>query len=415
VQKTLFVIFFCLAFQSLKSQPQPYTKSPAIGIHLAFFDFKGADSLRSFGRSMKPGIAIHYQNSFSRRFDYNITLSGSFLDLENIKGTNATNDNKQLYLEADYSIKAKLFTGFTRFNPYILAGAGFSEYNNRYGVYMPAGLGCQVNFTRDVFLLINSQYRLPVTSTENRHFYHSIGIAGTINRKKIVRVTPPPPLPTAQVIIKQPADTDGDGIIDSLDQCPLVVGVIRYHGCPVPDRDSDGINDEEDQCPDVKGVAEYKGCPIPDRDNDGVPDKEDKCPDEAGSANNDGCPVIKKELIARVNLAAKQIFFQTGSYKILPKSFPALNDIAQVLQDNPALNLFIEGHTDNQGTPVANKVLSEHRTTAVKQYLQQKGISDTRLQSIGYGQEKPIATNETAEGRAMNRRVELKLLTTSSG
>jgi OOP family OmpA-OmpF porin len=391
VQKTISVIFSCLLFFESKSQLADYTKSPAIGIHLAFFDFKGADSLRNFAHNLKTAIAIHYQNNFSRRFDYSCTLSGSFLYLGNLKGTNATNNNKQLYLEADYSIKANLFTRFTRFNPYVLAGAGLSEYNNHYGVFLPAGLGCQVNFTRDVFLLVNSQYRLPVTSTENGHFYHSIGIAGTINRKKIVKIKPVP-LPTLPVTtVSQPADTDGDGILDSQDSCPLVVGLLRYHGCPIPDRDGDSINDEEDQCPDVKGVIEYKGCPIPDKDNE-----------------------IKKELIVRVNLAAKQIFFETGSYKILRKSFPSLNDIVQVLKENPALNLVIEGHTDNQGTPVGNKVLSENRAEAVKQYLQQKKISDIRLQSVGYGQEKPIATNATTEGRAMNRRVELKLSAGSS-
>jgi len=366
VQKTLFVIFSCLLFFQSKSQSNIYTKSPAIGIHLTFFDFKGADTLRNFSRNIKPGIAIHYQNSFSKRFDYSVTLSGSFLDLDNLKGSNAANNNKQLYLEADYSIKAKLFTRFTTFNPYVLTGAGLSEYNNRYGVYMPAGLGCQINFTPDVFLLVNSQYRFAVTNTQNAHFYHSIGIAGTINRKKIVTVKAVP-LPTAPVTVQQPADTDGDGIIDSLDQCPLVVGLKRYHGCPIPDRDADGINDEEDQCPDVKGVAEYKGCPVPDKDNDGVPDRDDKCPGLPGNASNGGCPEIKKELIARVNTAAKQIFFQTGSYKILPKSFPSLNDIAQVLKDNPSLNLLIEGHTDNKGTPPGNKSLSDNRAKAVQE------------------------------------------------
>jgi len=408
VQKTLFIIFSSLAFLQSKSQSQTYTKTPAIGVHLAFFDFKGADSLHNFGRNMKPGIAIHYQNSLSRRFDYSITLSGSFLDLENLKGINTTSNNKQLYLEADYSVKAKLLTRFTRLNPYVSAGAGLSEYNNRYGVYVPAGLGCQINFTPDVFLLVNSQYRFAVTNTQNAHFYHSIGIAGTINRKKIVKVKAVP-LPTTPVAVQQPADTDGDGIIDSLDQCPLVVGVKRYHGCPIPDRDADGINDEEDQCPDVKGVAEFKGCPVPDKDHDGVPDRDDKCPDQAGTAGNRGCPEIKKELIARVNMAAKQIFFETDSYKILPKSFPSLNDIAQILKNNPALYLIIEGHTDNQGTPATNKLLSNNRANAVKEYLQKQNISPSRLQSVGYGQEKPIATNATTVGRAMNRRVELKL------
>jgi OOP family OmpA-OmpF porin len=110
-----------------------------------------------------------------------------------------------------------------------------------------------------------------------------------------------------------------------------VKGLAKYNGCPIPDRDKDGINDEEDKCPDVAGVARYQGCPIPDRDKDGVNDEEDKCPDVPGVKENYGCPVVKEEIvIKRVNLSAKNIFFQTNSAKLLPKSFKALNDVVAV-------------------------------------------------------------------------------------
>ncbi|MGB4846319.1 MAG: OmpA family protein [Saprospiraceae bacterium] len=86
-------------------------------------------------------------------------------------------------------------------------------------------------------------------------------------------------------------DSDNDGVTDANDLCPTVAGVERYNGCPIPDTDSDGINDENDKCPKEAGVAKYNGCPIPDTDGDGINDDNDKCPTKAGVAKYDGCPV----------------------------------------------------------------------------------------------------------------------------
>lgn len=154
-------------------------------------------------------------------------------------------------MENDFSVRAKLLQSPALFNPYVQAGLGWSQYNNQFGMYAPVGLGLQVNVTPDIFLLANTQYRMPLTSLHHQHFFHSIGIAGVISRKKIVAVIPaslPPPV----ISKSMPTDSDGDGIIDNLDSCPQIAGVIRYHGCPVPDRDGDGIYDEDDRCP--KGI-----------------------------------------------------------------------------------------------------------------------------------------------------------------
>jgi OOP family OmpA-OmpF porin len=369
----------------LVGQAQPLTKTPAVGIHLAFFDFAGADSLRSFGRDVKTGLAIHYQNSLSKRFDYSITLAGSFLDFMNRKNKSLGNGEKQLLLEADYSLRANLVKSTALFKPYVQGGAGVSVYNNYYGIFIPAGAGCQVNITKDVFMLLNSQFRIPLTNTQHRHFYHSLGLAGVISRKKISKAKksfpsiPPTPAP----VFAKPIDSDGDGLVDSVDQCPQVVGVLSYRGCPVPDTDKDGINDEKDKCPDIAGVA-ANGCPEVKQE-------------------------IQQELKMRVSTAAQHIFFETNRYKILSKSYPALDEVVQILKNNPGLKLVIEGHTDNTGTPARNQVLSENRARSVLSYLVKSGISMGRLQAAGYGQQQPIADNSSNEGRATNRRVELKL------
>ena len=244
--------------------------------------------------------------------------------------------------------------------------------------------------------------------------------------------TPPPPAPPVVVVkdrdgdgvmddddrcpdvpglasLKGCPDKDGDGIADIDDKCPDVPGLARYQGCPIPDRDNDGINDEVDKCPDVFGYARYQGCPIPDTDKDGVNDEEDKCINVPGPASNYGCPIIPEEIIQKVNVAAKNVFFATGSAKLLEKSFSSLKNVAQILKDNPSYKISVEGHTDSTGTQEKNMKLSEDRAASVAEYLKSVGVDGSRISSTGYGPNRPVAPNRTASGRAKNRRVEMKL------
>ena len=190
---------------------------------------------------------------------------------------------------------------------------------------------------------------------------------------------------------------------------PGCAGNCPLPGLPHTGYDKDGINDEEDKCKDVPGVARYSGCPIPDSDNDGINDEEDKCPNLAGVPENHGCPLISEEVKKKVAFAAKNIYFNTGSYKLLSKSYKGLNEVVKILNDNADLKMAIDGHTDNTGKAEKNQALSDNRSNAVKQYLVSKGIAESRLSSAGHGQDMPIANNKSAAGRAKNRRVELKL------
>ena len=203
-------------------------------------------------------------------------------------------------------------------------------------------------------------------------------------------------------------DSDLDGVNDEQDSCKHEPGVARYNGCPIPDTDQDGINDEEDSCKNIRGPAKYHGCPIPDRDQDGVNDEQDKCPDQPGPAQNKGCPVIKAvqpEFIKRANLVATNVLFNMNSTDLTGNSYPSLIELADSLKTNPDLNLLIEGHTDNIGNSAYNLKLSEERAEAVKKVLVSHGISESRIQVKGFGDTRPIATNESAKGRAENRRV----------
>lgn len=443
MKKLLFALLATTGCLQMSFAQDKYIKAPALGIQFFFNDFKAADYIKSNGLSialrdkqlgkfkqMSPGLAVNFLTGLSSHFDMSANLAGSFLDYPIPNHAAFSSDN--LLLEGDVSFQAKMFTDRYVFSPYLLAGIGASKYKGYYGAYMPLGAGLQVNLFEEAFLLINTQYRVAVSDNVANHLYHSIGFAGSIGKKKEPVVVPPPPPP----VVVPPKDRDGDGIVDSLDacpdvagllkfngcpdtdndgiadkddKCPTVAGLARYQGCPVPDRDKDGINDEEDKCPDMAGVARYQGCPVPDRDKDGVNDEDDKCPDLPGEVSNNGCPVIKAEEVKKIEYAAKNIFFSSGKFALLSKSFKPLSEVAAILAANKDLKLDIDGYTDNTGKADKNQQLSQSRADAVKKYLVSKGVEESRLSATGHGQEGAVADNKTAAGRAQNRRVELHL------
>ncbi len=416
-------------------------KRPALAIHFLLDDFKSASDLRTYGLGslikskqwhktgrMVAGLAVSYMEGLSDHLDFATTLSGSFVDypVPNKASFNANN----FLLEAAATVNLKLTTDNYWCSPFLTFGVGASKYKGYFGAFIPAGVGLQFNLFDEAYLLLNSQYRIPVTENVAYHFYHSIGIAGSIRKKKEPApiVLPPPPVinydhdndgvpdstdrcPDVPGLasLKGCPDRDGDGIADIDDKCPDVPGLARYQGCPIPDTDKDGINDEVDKCPTVFGFARYQGCPIPDTDKDGVNDEEDKCINEPGPASNFGCPLIDPVIINKVNLAAKNVFFATGSSKLLPKSFTALNGVAQIMKENPTFKLNVEGHTDSTGGHEMNMKLSDARAASVANYLKSKGVEEARMSSEGYGPDRPIAPNRTVAGRAQNRRVEMKL------
>jgi outer membrane protein OmpA-like peptidoglycan-associated protein len=212
-----------------------------------------------------------------------------------------------------------------------------------------------------------------------------------------------------------PTDTDGDGVPEAIDRCPLDPedrdGFQDEDGCPDPDDDGDGVVDAMDGCPHNPGPLENRGCPILDRDGDGIPDDQDRCPDEPGPAP-DGCPkkysmVELKE--DRIEIL-QQIHFTTAKFRVLPDSFKLLDQVAQVLRDYPKMQVRIEGHTDNVGNAARNQKLSQRRAEAVRLYLVSRGIAGDRLSSIGFGMTRPVASNRTPRGRALNRRTEFHIL-----
>lgn len=433
-----FIFFFaCLSISAVSySQDRP-VKLQSLGIHFFFNDFQTATDIREKGLSnvirenqftktdrMYAGLAASYLKGLHPNFDLAVTFSGSFPKYT-AKNT-ALNYRERFLGELAVAGNLKLLSDEFFFNPFLIAGVGASYYQSTFSAFLPLGTGVQFRLVPDVFLQVQAQYRVPVTEKSNYHLYYSAGIvAPLVDRPEPapVVVVPPPVLDRdgdgindvddkCPDVAGLPAlqgcpDRDSDGITDGEDACPDVAGLAKYKGCPIPDSDGDGINDEEDKCPNVKGVARYQGCPVPDSDNDGVNDEEDKCPSRPGPVSNQGCPEITKEVLEKINYAAKNVFFATGSYKLLPKSYKSLDEVVGILKNDDLLKIQIDGHTDAQGDDAKNMTLSENRAKAVRDYLISKGVPEARLNSTGYGETKPVADNKTAAGRAQNRRVEM--------
>jgi outer membrane protein OmpA-like peptidoglycan-associated protein len=212
-------------------------------------------------------------------------------------------------------------------------------------------------------------------------------------------------------------DTDRDGIPDASDPCPNEaedgLPPNPNDGCPNKDPDGDGIPVPEDKCPTEKGVAP-DGCPIKDRDGDGIPDAIDKCPDKPETFNGfedaDGCPDELPKALAKFAGVIKGIEFDFGKATIRKDSNKLLDEAVKVLTQYKDLHVLISGFTDDVGERQANLDLSEARAKSVKEYMVSKGIDAGRVETRGAGPDDSIADNKTEKGRQQNRRIEFKLV-----
>lgn len=209
-----------------------------------------------------------------------------------------------------------------------------------------------------------------------------------------------------------PMDADGDGVCDGIDKCPNTPKGVKVDatGCP-PDADGDGVPDYLDKCPDTPKAckADANGCPI-DSDKDGVCDGMDKCPDTPAGKKVDanGCPISEYIPEPEKPVVLTGVHFEFNKSILTPDSKTILDKVAASLIERPDVKVEIAGHTDSKGSDAYNLKLSNARADAVMQYLIGKGVKADNLTAKGYGESQPIADNKTDEGRAKNRRVELR-------
>jgi len=440
--KKVFISLFILFASRIAVAQTPYSpiKQVGFGFNFGLIDFtspayldtasfksafKNSD-ITHFGK-MSPSISLSYWKGLNKYFDLSARIGGVFYEYL----PKTSNTSNGIAGEAEATINARPVSDNHLFSPFITAGIG-AGYYNRLGGYIPVGIGFQFNIQSQVYIMLQSQYRMTVTSNIiPKNLYHSIGIIQNVGNQNQSQVSQLPAPPAAVVLdrdndgvldsldrcpdsaglaaLQGCPDQDGDGIADVDDKCPGVAGLAKYTGCPIPDSDGDGINDEQDKCPNVSGVARYQGCPVPDTDKDGVNDEEDKCPAEAGPTSNFGCPIIDVVIMQKIKKDAQNIFFRTGSAQLLARSYTSLKDVLKILKGNRSYKIQIDGYTDDIGDEEKNQKLSESRANSIKEYLVKNGINERRITATGHGEADPVASNNTAAGRAKNRRVEITL------
>ena len=366
------------------------------------------------------------------------------------RGYVVSNPGDLMYYGIDATIKYSFMNLINSkvIDPSLSVGGGYTFFgDSSYGTLNP-GAGLTFWFTENVGLELATKYKksfgdrdLSATTPDApSHFQHTAGIIFKFGGKDtdgdgIYDKDDACPEVAGLKEFNGCPDTDGDGIQDSEDACPTEFGLASLQGCP--DRDGDGIADKDDACPDEAGLAALKGCPDadgdgvadkddkcptvagpkanagcpwPDTDGDGVLDKDDKCPTVKGTVANQGCPEVSEEVMKTLNNYGKVILFDSGKSTFQKGTYTVLQSITSILNEYPYSKFMVEGHTDSDGSNQLNQALSENRAAAVKNYLIENGISTDRLRSTGFGETKPIATNKTAKGKAMNRRVEISLI-----
>ena len=367
-------------------------------------------------------------------------LSGSLNKIDKMGDASAGDLS---YIGADLDIRYKILPAAKWFDPYLSIGGGYTWIDDSGFGTANGGVGINLWFNDYVGLNVQSLYKhsfddnMPTIS----HFQHALGLAIKFGGKDtdgdgVYDKDDECPDVFGLEAFNGCPDTDGDGIKDADDACPNTAGLAALNGCPdadgdgvadkddqcpndagtaanngCPDADGDGVYDKDDECVDVAGPADNKGCPWPDTDGDGVLDKDDNCINEVGPASNQGCPLVLITVEAKKQLDdfAKAIYFNTGKSTFRPGVAEKLDLIADIMNEYKDSKFHVAGHTDSVGSEALNQKLSEARAKAVLDYLVSKGVAVDRLTSKGYGEAEPVASNNTASGRAKNRRVDINL------
>jgi type IX secretion system PorP/SprF family membrane protein len=372
--------------------------------------------------SVTPGVSINYEGwclagavPYAAESNFSISTSAE-------SAANKWQRHMQVSLAKDWQVSEQV-----RFQPsaWIMSTAGAPTHMSfNVNAYIQDKFMVGAGYRNNTDLAIAIGASLGKLEVAYSYDIHSTGISAAASGSHEVGVR--------FSIASKYTDSDGDGVADTDDECPDVFG--KLNGCP--DSDMDGVADKDDQCPNLPGLPQFKGCP--DTDGDGVPDKVDECPDVAGlpqfngcpdsdgdgipdhldscpktpatEGSEDGCPELTEEQKQVIEEAFGNLEFETGKAKIKEASFAFLMKLAMLLKENPTWQVDLAGHTDNVGNEEANMELSNNRVQAVVGFLITLEVPQDRMIVSHFGESKPIDTNDTEEGRARNRRVEMKFL-----
>ena len=333
------------------------------------------------------------------------------------------------------------------FDPFVSLKANFTSIEEDDDYRVGLGYGFHTWFNEKIGLTFESSYNHNFDETGNDYFQHSLGVSFRFGEKDsdgdgvsdpkdvcpdeaglpkfngcpdsdgdgVVNADDACPNAAGSIDMEGCPDSDGDGVVDANDACPNSVGSKRHGGCP--DSDGDGVLDKDDLCIREAGPLDNRGCPYSDKnspdidtDGDGIMDKDDACIDEAGTKAKKVCPELLSDGSKELGDFSKTVNFDFGTAKLRPEATKHLNGVVAVLNEFPTVKFNLLGYADDVGLEAYNLRLSKNRAIAVKEYLVQKGVDSNRLKIKGHGEQYPIASNQTAEGREANRRVEIVIV-----
>ncbi len=278
-----------------------------ISVRALFLDYQSQNGgdITSF-RSYHRGFELGYQHQIAQNFNLYVPFKTGVVTSHD---TELNCLHKTVY-GLDAQLQYLIQRQGAKVIPFVMAGVGGAlEVEGEFNAQVPLGVGLQFAIAEHARVVWQSAYR--VSFSENRNnLHHGIGFIyglrkGNIKPEEVIEEIKALdsdgdgivddedlcPLKPGPVELNGCPDSDGDGIADYKDKCPNYVGLATFDGCP--DSDGDGIPDNDDECPNMAGPESSKGCPQKDSDGDGVLDADDRCPSIKGTASNGGCPEIK--------------------------------------------------------------------------------------------------------------------------
>lgn len=371
LKPTLFIYIFCIGIAVCQAQNEDHPWQVSFGINVIdvyptgvskygtiFEDFFKSQDHWNLGSTP---ILLQATNLVGKGFSFGGRASFNTITKY---GAQSANDP---YYNVDGIIKYNWnqFLQTEYFVPYFEMGGGYAIFDAVGAGYFNLGVGIEYWFGEEkrTGIVLGSLYRNTGETYGIKHFQHHLAIMFRFGKR----------------------DNDNDGVVNPLDQCPEVPGILAFNGCP--DSDNDGIPDSEDLCPEVWGIEEFKGCP-------------EEVDEKQGPRDPSSWDVYE----------IKIIFFDTDKATLKYESLLTLNEVARILNNNPSFHLKIEGHTDSSASDNYNQELSEQRALAAKNYLITKNIDSSRLETIGFGEADPARSNDSEQGKASNRRVEFIII-----
>ena len=300
---------------------------------------------------------------------------------------------------------AKIFTPFASLEASALARKNTTQTNHNVDVIGSAGLGLKAAITKQVSLVYQVSVGSPFYQTSHvgsnafdargSYFLNSFGIsfafgADCNQAKAATKVSAPVDV-----------DTDGDGVVDRLDQCPGVFGTVANNGCVDPALQAAAQAKMEKEAmvkAEATVAARYAA------------EAKAKAETEAQAKQAAETKAVEEQKAKQQLLQDRTLIFNDDSALILPAAKKQADEVVEALKQNPTAKVKVEGHTDNYGTKKNNVKVSRNRAARVSQYLKKQGIESSRIASSYYGESKPAHSNRTKAGKKLNRRVEIKVV-----